>query len=40
MRLYATAGFVDYGREVKALKQDGRYYDEILMALHFGEQGS
>lgn len=40
LRLYAAAGFVVYGREVKALKQDGRYYDEILMALHFGEQGS
>ncbi|ULK99962.1 GNAT family N-acetyltransferase [Bradyrhizobium sp. I71] len=40
LRLYAAAGFVEYGREVKALKQDGRYYDEILMALHFGGQGS
>jgi ribosomal protein S18 acetylase RimI-like enzyme len=34
-RLYAAAGFVEYGRGVKALKQDGRYYDEILMTLFF-----
>jgi ribosomal protein S18 acetylase RimI-like enzyme len=31
-RLYARLGFVEYGIERKALKQDGRYYDEILMA--------
>jgi RimJ/RimL family protein N-acetyltransferase len=31
-RLYARLGFVEYGVEKKALKQDGRYYDEILMA--------
>lgn len=30
-RLYASLGFVEYGREVRGLKQDGRYYDEILM---------
>ncbi|MBR0846185.1 GNAT family N-acetyltransferase [Bradyrhizobium diazoefficiens] len=36
LRLYAAAGFVEYGREVKALKQDGRYYDEVLMTLFFG----
>jgi RimJ/RimL family protein N-acetyltransferase len=30
-RLYANLGFVEYGREPKALKQDRRYYDEILM---------
>ena len=30
-RLYAGLGFVCYGRENRALKQDGRYYDEILM---------
>lgn len=30
--LYATLGFLEYGCEKKALKQDGRYYDEILMA--------
>ena len=31
-RLYASLGFVDYGLESNALKQDGRYYDEVLMA--------
>jgi RimJ/RimL family protein N-acetyltransferase len=31
-RLYASLGFVEYGIERKALKQDGRYYDEILLA--------
>jgi RimJ/RimL family protein N-acetyltransferase len=31
-RLYESLGFVEYGIERKALKQDGRYYDEILMA--------
>jgi ribosomal protein S18 acetylase RimI-like enzyme len=31
-RLYASFGFMEYGIEKKALKQDGRYYDEILMA--------
>lgn len=30
-RLYMRLGFVEYGREPKALKQGGRYYDEILM---------
>ena len=24
-------GFVEYGYEKRALKQDGRYYDEVLM---------
>ncbi|MGY8677548.1 GNAT family N-acetyltransferase [Bradyrhizobium sp. UFLA05-153] len=33
LRLYASAGFIEYGREPKALKQDGRYFDEILMKL-------
>jgi ribosomal protein S18 acetylase RimI-like enzyme len=33
LRLYTAAGFVEYGREVKALKQDGRYFDEVLMDL-------
>jgi RimJ/RimL family protein N-acetyltransferase len=32
-RLYARLGFVEYGIERKSLKHDGRYYDEILMAL-------
>jgi RimJ/RimL family protein N-acetyltransferase len=31
-RLYASLGFVEYGVERKALKQYGRYFDEILMA--------
>ncbi|OAF11015.1 acetyltransferase [Bradyrhizobium centrolobii] len=39
LRLYTAAGFVEYGREVKALKQGGRYFDEILMALFFGGSG-
>ena len=36
-RLYASLGFVEYGRERNALKQDGRYYDEVLMARSFAE---
>jgi ribosomal protein S18 acetylase RimI-like enzyme len=32
-RLYASFGFVEYGFEKNSLKQDGRYYDETLMAL-------
>jgi RimJ/RimL family protein N-acetyltransferase len=31
-RLYAKLGFVEYGLEKNALKQDGRYWDEALMA--------
>jgi RimJ/RimL family protein N-acetyltransferase len=31
-RLYARLGFVEYGIEKNALKQDGCYWDEILMA--------
>jgi ribosomal protein S18 acetylase RimI-like enzyme len=31
-RLYARLGFLEYGLEKNALKQGGRYYDEILMA--------
>ena len=31
-RLYASLGFKQYGVEKNALKQEGRYYDEILMA--------
>ncbi len=31
--LYARLGFVEYGVEKNSLKQGGRYYDEILMAL-------
>ena len=32
-RLSAGLGFVEYGIERKLVKQNGRYYDEILMAL-------
>ena len=32
-RLYRRCGFVEYGREVHSLKQGGRYYDEVLMAV-------
>jgi RimJ/RimL family protein N-acetyltransferase len=32
-RLYTGLGFVEYGVEKRSLKQHGRYYDEILMAL-------
>jgi len=35
-RLYASLGFVEYGREVRGVKQDGRYYDEILMVKFLG----
>ncbi|MGD0214966.1 MAG: GNAT family N-acetyltransferase [Terriglobales bacterium] len=31
-RLYERLGFVEWGVEKNALKQDGRYYDEVHMA--------
>jgi RimJ/RimL family protein N-acetyltransferase len=31
-RLYERLGFLEYAVERKALKQDGHYYDEVLMA--------
>lgn len=31
-RLYASLGFTEYGVEKNALKHDGRYWDEVLMA--------
>jgi ribosomal protein S18 acetylase RimI-like enzyme len=31
-RLYERLGFLEYGLEKRALKQDGHYYDEVLMA--------
>jgi RimJ/RimL family protein N-acetyltransferase len=37
-RLYCAMGFVEYGYEKKALKHDGRYYDEILM-VNFLDEG-
>ena len=36
IRLYQKMGFSEYGREMKALKQDGRYMDEILMVRFLG----
>lgn len=36
LRLYQAMGFTEYGREMKALKQDGRYFDEILMVRFLG----
>jgi RimJ/RimL family protein N-acetyltransferase len=36
-RLYGAMGFVEYGYEKRALKQDGRYYDEILMVKFLDE---
>jgi len=30
-RLYAAAGFQPYGLEIRSLKVDGRYLDEVLM---------
>ena len=37
-RLYASLGFVEYGTEKNALKQNGRYYDEVLMAKDLSEE--
>lgn len=39
LRLYAAVGFVEYGREVKALKQNGRYFDEVLTELFVNGSG-
>jgi ribosomal protein S18 acetylase RimI-like enzyme len=39
-RLYTSLGFREYGVEKKALKQDGRYYDEVLMAKDLLEKSS
>jgi ribosomal protein S18 acetylase RimI-like enzyme len=36
IRLYRKMGFAEYGREMKALKQDGCYSDEILMVRFLG----
>ena len=30
-RLYAKAGFIEYGHQINALKHGGRYHDDILM---------
>jgi ribosomal protein S18 acetylase RimI-like enzyme len=39
-RLYTNLGFREYGVEKNALKQDGRYYDEVLMAKDLLEKSS
>jgi RimJ/RimL family protein N-acetyltransferase len=39
LRLYSASGFVEYGYERRALKHEGRYYDEVLM-VNFLEEGS
>jgi ribosomal protein S18 acetylase RimI-like enzyme len=36
IRLYQKTGFSEYGREMKALKEGGRYFDEILMVRFLG----
>jgi RimJ/RimL family protein N-acetyltransferase len=36
-RLYRAMGFVEYGYEKRGLKQDGRYYDELLMVKFLDE---
>ena len=32
-KLYRRCGFVEYGHEIHSLKQNGRYYDQVLMAV-------
>ena len=39
-RLYAGLGFQEYGMEWHSLKHDGRYYDEILMAMNLLEESN
>lgn len=39
VKLYAAAGFVQYGLERRALRIGDRYYDEALMALSLREGG-
>src|SRR5206468_12947428 len=36
-RLYRALGFVEYGCAARARKQDGRYYDEVLMVKFLDE---
>jgi RimJ/RimL family protein N-acetyltransferase len=36
-RLYGALGFVEFGYEKRALKHDGRYYDEVLMVKFLDE---
>jgi RimJ/RimL family protein N-acetyltransferase len=37
-RLYSAMGFVEYGYEKRALKHDGRYFDEVLMVKFLDEE--
>ena len=39
-RLYNALGFVEYGLEKRALKQDGKYYDEVLMVKFLDQSSS
>ena len=39
-KLYRAMGFVEYGYEKNALKQSGRYYDEVLMVNFLDESPS
>ena len=34
IRLYQSFGFTQYGLEPRSLKQNGVYYDELLLSLH------
>jgi ribosomal protein S18 acetylase RimI-like enzyme len=36
-RLYAKAGFIEYGHQINALKHGGRYYDDVLMVKFLGQ---
>jgi ribosomal protein S18 acetylase RimI-like enzyme len=36
-RLYAKAGFIEYGHQINALKHGGRYHDDILMVKFLGQ---
>jgi ribosomal protein S18 acetylase RimI-like enzyme len=36
-RLYAKAGFIEYGYQINALKHGARYYDDILMVKFLGQ---
>ena len=38
-RLYASLGFIEYGIEKDALKADGQYWDEVLMAKPLWDRG-
>ena len=39
VKLYTRLGFRPYGVEPRSLKLDGRYYDEMLMALTLAQTG-